>query len=520
MTTFPAPPAAIPRGPGWAAPKHALAAARARRTHRRLMRLLLDGDWKQALVDACKTQHAWKAQKVDAPDGTERVAKLMFGVNLLDTAYRMHKIVATATPFAMTVLAGSDIADDGRQTRALEELREDGALNIVIGEAVHAANVEQDCVLRAVSTPEGPRIEIAPADRYLPLGDPMPNRQPSVWEGRWIVETPIPGRKDKVRRALRVERQRRINGQWAIESEAYDAGEAAPGAWYDTLTDLASLPRIALARALEPEEVEPQEVVFTGLPGPTLCRVFTTSYRGDVRAMMSAGDFGLIDAAVAATTRVARTMQIHGSPRARVPSHMVDKATNRVDLESEAFEDPDKQFEYVIASFNFDGQLQVMDNMLNWLMVRTWMAPGLLGLKLRGGAAPESVEKLELEATQTLAVAREAALYMNAGLSMLLTVCSALDAGTRLDSGGGYPVARVRVELRPQIPKDEKQIRAELAEQRTNGQISLQSMLEQIYGVEGAQREMERMATEADAEAARQQRSLGLAMGIPGGGGA
>jgi len=141
----------------------------------------------------------------------------------------------------------------------------------------------------------------------------------------------------------------------------------------------------------------------------------------------------------------------------------------------------------------------------------------LIGFKPDGGAAPESYEKVRHEAIPTLETAKKTAGYMESGLSRLLFVACELDARTRLDSGGGYPVRWAKATLHPQLPKDEQQVAVELQERRDARQISQLTMLEALHGPEIAAREMTRIGEDDARAAAVAQRSLGIGMAIGGG---
>lgn len=499
--------------PGWLASDASLARERKRRQHRRLAVYIRDGAWLKLLVDGANTQHKWKPLLRSLPNGQEKAEKILVGVNVLVTAMDMHAIVATCCPFGLTVASGTEASADKRQATALAEIRRLGHLDIVVMEAIRAANFEGDCVLRIVSTLDGPRIEIAPAGVYMPLGDPLPNRQPSVWEGRWIVERTIPGARDKAM-YLRVERHRRLlnpatgMSEWAIETEAYEYGGGTTGApcGTDTIVDLATLKRVPLSRIQREGEEPIEDIVLTGRVSPTLIRIFTSSYRDDIEPMLNSGDLGLLDAMVAAMTRVVRTAAVHGDPKMRVPPNMLKDG--KIDLQKDVLDDPQKLFEVFVTAFDFAGMLDVMDSLINWMLVRTWMAPALLGVKLKGGAAPESYDKLRLEATQTLAIGKRAAVYMNAALSLAMQACSEIHARSTLTASGGYAVAPVIVELKPQLPKDEKQQREDLREQYDAGQMSHLTMLQSIWGIETGQREYDQIQAEKLAEVNRQRSAL------------
>lgn len=503
-------PAARAKGPAWLPPEGTLERLRSMRRDRRLLKRLIDGDVRAALLDSGVTQHKWAKILRRSADGTEELNEIVVGINVIDLAMEMHAIIATGTPMTITVDGMDDDEGDSGDTRQaafIDALRRRNLFDAQAYETAYAANAEGACVLRAGQHHGEVAIFTEDPEIALPLGPDGPDGQPTVWERRWIIEKIID---KKTVRYLRVERHRRIPDAggamvWAIESEAYLATTT------DTYIDLASLKPAPLSAALDAGEAAPEPVVLTGLSDCTLMRFYVSRYRGIVRPRIRSGDLSLVDAVTAGLTRMARTAATHGDPKWRVPHHLIkDGAFNISDI---AFDDPDRLLEMIAQAFDWDGIAMVFRTMIQWFITQTRMSASLIGFKPDGGASPDTVEKLTLEATVTLAVAKQSAIYMDAAFGRLLTTASELHARTALGSEGGYPVKPVRCALHPELPKDAQQLARELAERRAANQISELSMLEILHGPKRALVEMARMDAEANANADRQQRALGFAVG-------
>jgi hypothetical protein len=512
VSTFPANIAQSAQAkPAWLPEEGVLARLRTMRRDRRLLRSLIDGDLRAALLDTGATQHKWsKILRRDA-DGSESANEMVININVIDLAMEMHAIIATGTPMTIAMDGDDDDAQDARQSAFLDRFRRENLFDAQAYETAYAANAEGVCTLRVGQHEGEPAIFTEDPDTALPLGPDGPDGQPTVWERRWVIERAPTATNRNRERFLRVERQRRINGAWTIESEAYATDTK------DTLLDLAELKRVPLAKALAPGEALPPEIAPSGLRDCTLMRYYTSRYRGTVRPRIRRGDLSLVDAVAAAITRMARVAAIHGDPKWRVPPNLI-KADGTVDISDVTFDDPERLLEMIAQAFDWEGIAMVFRTLIQWFLTQTRMSASLIGFKPDGGAAPDTVEKLTLEATVTLAVAKQASIYMDAAFGRMLTTLCELHAMTALGSEGGYPVRPVRANLHPELPKDAQQLARELAERRNNGQLSDLSMLEQLHGPTRAIVEMERMDKQRDAEADRQQRSLGFAVGMNGGG--
>lgn len=489
----------IPALDAFAASDAALSEQRSRRTMRRLHHSLFKGAWKCALIDGGVTQHKFRKVMKDNPDGTEASAKLLMGVALIETAYKLHADIIAGRSIRLSVPTGFEA-----QSRALADLRRRVLWDALYHEAALACHLDGAAFLRLDRDASGLIISICDPEETFPVGPRGPDGQPDVWERRWIVERPDPSDRKRTLTYLRIERHRAIDGLGVVEQEAWTTRSS------DVLQSTAGLEPATLDAALGPGHgVEP--IMATGLPHPLIVELANYRMRGRPQATMNEADVGLVDGMVASFSRLARTMELHSTARVRVSERMV-KDDGTIDL-PEAIVDPDKWVEYIIASFEFDAMRQHFNTLLQWLIVRLSIASSLLGFKPDGGAAPDSYDKLRLEATLPMAYARRAAVLHQAALERLFDLASLRMAREPMQ---GWAVAPVEISIRADLPKDQITVAREQTEMRDRDATSEIRMLAEIHGDDQAAAVAQEIEQDRIAATRRSQASLfGAAFGDP-----
>jgi len=446
--------------PGYITPKARLEAIRKRRIIANIMRQLERGDWKSFLIKCKKAVHKFPSLEKHSGE----IEPLLVKVNVVRMAIRFHGIVLAGEPITLTVPE-----EYAEQKQAISDIRSNSHFDALFMQAVRTANIDAFATLRI--DPQGDKTIICSDDNrmMIPVGPDGPDMQPTVWERRWMIE-----RKQgtKVIKYLRVERHR----AGMIEQEAY---EYAGG---DLLVDLASeqAKRVDLKEAMPETMLQP--IVETGVPYPLIVRLVHEYFDGAPEMLMSEHDFDLLDMSAAAVSRVDRSMEKHGSPKARISESMIDPDTGKVTIQ-DAILDPDKLFEYISQSFDFAPMFEAMNKSLQLLATQLQLSPALIGIKLEGGAMPDTFDKLRLEASNTIARAKTSAKYMQPALTRVFDIASALDTQRPMR---GYAVHPVGVTMHPGLPKDDDQIIAEVKDQYVAGLIDELTALEKIHGESAA----------------------------------
>lgn len=125
------------------------------------------------------------------------------------------------------------------------------------------------------------------------------------------------------------------------------------------------------------------------------------------------------------------------------------------------------------------------------------ISPSLLGMKLSGGAAPDSFDKLRLEASNTMSAAERAVPYIASALGRVMTAATQIESNMPIR---GFAVGHVSAMVYPELPRDNQQRSRDVAEQRNNGLLSELTALELVHGAEKAQIEFDRLAEERNAQ--------------------
>lgn len=485
--------------PGYLASKETLANLRRRATVGVLMRQIEKGDWKRFLLEMKKAAHKYKKIKSHSGD----IDPLLMKLNVVRMAIRLQVAVLAGTPISLAFAEGFD-----GQREAVNKIRNESMFDALLMEITRVANIESFATLRVESLPnQGTVICTDPNSMMLAVGPDGPDRQPTVWERRWIIERKT---QHETKRYLRVERHRAPNSIGMIEQEAYAIAST------DLFQYLGDLKQVDLDVAIPDTVMEP--VTLTGVPYPIIVRVVHEYQDGQPGMLMSEYDMDMLDMHAAALSRYDRTMEQHGSPKLRIGEGSVDKKSGKVAISDDAVIDPDKLVEYIQQGFDFESQLKFMNKTVQMLLTLLQTSPALVGVKLEGGAMPDTVDKLRLEATNTLSRGRTSAMYFTPALERVFTIASIVDAQRPLQ---GYPIGRVGVTMHPGLPQDPQDVAKAMQELRSGGidpLIDLRTALETIHGQAAGENIHNRLKEEKEEQLKHDQAALmvGIAQG-PGG---
>lgn len=485
--------------PAYIAPKNKLASLRKRAVVAKLIRDIECGKWKKFLIDLKNAAHRYK--EIQTHSG--KIEPLIVKVNAVRLAIRFHTMVLTGTPITVSTPDGFDA-----QRQAVTQIQSRSMFNALAMQCARRANIESFASMRVAIDPDHGVVICADDNAVaIPVGPDGPDMQPTVWERRWIIE-----RKDassqKVTKYLRVERHRAPGGVGVVEQEAFKVSST------DIYQCLSDLTEVKLETALPGTTLEP--VTLTGVPYPLITRLVHEYYEGQPELLLSEHDLDILDLHASALSRFDRTMEQHGTPKARVSSGMVDEETGMLNISEDGIVDEEKIFEYLQQTFNFDSMLKYMNKTLQLLFAQLQLSPALVGIKLEGGAMPDTVDKLRLEASNTLARGRTSAMYFQPAFQRVMDIAVALD--TRLPMKG-YPTAPVGVTVHPGLPRDPIDIAREMQELRGSGGadalVDRRTAIETIWGDSAADGIHERLLVEDEQRIQNDQRSL---MGAFGGG--
>lgn len=477
--------------PGWVASPARLATLSKRAQHRAILRDLAEGKHKRVLIELGHAAHRYRQIRNEAGKLTQLVAM----INVVRKAVKVHASVLVGNPAVVSV--GEEFT---AQAERIAMVRSESMFDSLLMRAVRRATLESECAIRVDIDPaKGTVLCLEDNDVCLAVGEDGPDDQPTVWERRWFKEVKTT---DGVKKYLRVERHRVEAGEGLIEQEVYKAkGD-------DVFVELTKLERVPLATVLDNP---PADVVRTGLDRNLITRLVTDfDDNGWPEMLLSNGDIDLVDVHAASFSRLARTMEQHGAAKVRISEQMVDK-DGRVNLSDDAIVDPDKQFEYILAGYDFPGLLEMMTQTLRLLLLSVDVSPALLGVKLEGGAMPDTYDKLRLESTGVLIRARTAKSYIQPALETVWWLVGMVDTQRPMM---GYAVGEVDVALRPEIPADEIDTTRFLAEQMREGLVDEETAITRLHGDGAAPTILERLRSGRAARAAEAQASVFGAMGF------
>jgi len=473
---------------------------RARRAMRRITRLLFSGKFKAALIDTGISNHQFRRMLASTESGVEAPKQLVVGINLVKRAWKTHADILNADPVLVSVEPGFEA-----QSAAIKALRKRCLFDHRYHEAAMRCFTDGEAALRVDSATDGAVIHLDSNDIAFPVGAAGADGQPTVWERRWILERPDPANPRRSISFLRIERHRApLVGSAAvgvIEQEAWPTKSS------DVLQSTKGLQPVPLDLALGLGHGL-ESVVATGASRALITQLVTYRIDDEPQPSIDAADLGLIDMMVAGLSRMARTMEGHGQPKARVHEGMVRDGT--VQWALDFFVDPDRQVEYIQAQFNWEAMSGLLATVLQWLIVSLDMAASLLGYKPAGGSAPDSFDKLRLEATIPLANARRVALLHGDALERVFETASLLESRR----GDGWPVGPVHVAVRADLPKDTVTRAEEQGKMRALGLTSEIRSLAAVHGDDQALAvQTEIRADEARATRLAQEALMGGAFG-------
>ena len=453
---------------------------KARNTTRRerisIGRDLYDGNWRRVLLDLNKlTQHKYKGVKNHAGE----IKALMVKVN----AFRLAAITHADILFNTTPVIA--INQDYELQRDRWELVAD---NCLIESTLHSlsltCNVETEAWLEIVM--ENGKVGLCVADglEVFPIGKIGMDDQPQIIDKRWIIQKKnSQGNTDNY---LRVARHSAPNGIGKIENYIFKVQSAYS-------YDIPNTEPLDLQTVMGEWGDAPLPVMQTGVDRPLLFRFANRTLRGEPQPDISKNDIDLIDQMAATASQLARIMAKHADPKTRVPPGVVNEKTGVIDYTNlDAVVDPNKEYEYITFDGKLPDMLSVLTNFINWLLMILEISPALIGIK--SGAAPESYQKLFLESTNTMKRAQRVATTWRPLLERAITTACKYDAQNATLTG--YLVDPVSIKLKPGLPRTDGEIHNELADMHDRGQMSQQTMLEQIYGPEQAETELERIQAE------------------------
>lgn len=482
--------------PQYIANPNRLSTLRKRASFRALMRAIESGAWGEVLLKLKKTSHRFK----DVANHEGELNALLVKVNSIRLGIRVHATVLTGKPISVGVPEGFDAQSD-----AIAMIRKRSAFDALLSQCARRANIESEATLRVAIDPDhGVVICSDRNSEVLAVGPDGPDMQPTVYERRWIIERTINNAKVKF---LRVERHRAPGGVGVIEQEAYRTKTT------DLYIDLTKLTRVQLSEAVPGTTLE--ERYETGVSVPLITRLVCEYYDGWPEFLLSESDIDLLDTNTAAFSRVARSLEQHGQPKARVGSGLVND-NNEVVVSEDAIVDDEKTFEYISPDYDFASMLEFFNKTMAMLLGVIQVSPALVGIKLEGGAMPETYDKLRLEGTNTLSRAKTSSRYFTPALERALTAASIIDAKRPMS---GYAVGEVSVQMFPELPRDRIDIAREAAELLAgDGKFPLidHRTAVEMVNESGADAIMDRIEEDQAKQAQRDQASLAGAFGVGG----
>lgn len=496
--------------PAWRMPATALEAERGRRRLRAVLRRLFDGDWREVLLGMATAQHVYRP--MERHDG--RVDAYLLKVNLVRQACTLLTDMSLNQPPTLLVPADAE-----GQRGYLDWLHDAAMLDATIHQTLLTSHAEGVAHLLAGPDPATGRaaISLLDNDTVVPGPDSTAEGQPSVFERRWLVRDPAPsprGSASGFRGWLRIERHRVVNRRAIVEQEAYAwprdrrPGAPTPG---DDLADTAALIPAPLAAVPGDERTAPLTV--TESPVSLLTQVCVYQVRGEPRVKITRFDLDLLEETAAVLTQLSRAVALHANPKIRVTESMVDDKTGAVRGAWEAVVgDNDRVVSYIEVNFAFEAMLATLNKAVQLALGDLEVSPALLGMKMDAGAAPDTYDKLRLEATRTLAAIQRSNLFIAPALGMAITAASWIDATLPLavNPKSGYAVSPVRVRLRPGLPRDQAQIIAEQSDLVQAGLTSVRQAVITIHGAENADEILSEIAADRAERVARERQALYL----------
>lgn len=486
---------------------------RAERRVQRLVRDLACGKWRDIVLDAAQGRYPV------VMNNAGKTMPLVVKLNHVGPAMKVHADILAGERSSVTAPEGYE----GQQL-AINRVKAACLWDTMLHQACELVSTEGAALLRCdLDADTGVRLELLDNERYFATGPLGPDQQPTVIEGRWVIEAADPSDRRKTVRVLRVETHWRPAGSAfaAVAQRAYLVESDDPLA-VDTADPEAAKPisleelgRIVPAAA----GLAPVTVLPTAYPAVVQLvagrRPVNGSAGAPPRLRVSEHDLDLLDAVTATLSRIMRTMELHGDPRMRVTEGMLDKPNNTFDAGQRALVDPDKVAGYIDFNGQFSESLEVLHALADQLLMQLRMPRALVGMGLKDGPGVSTYGELRLHAQTALTEARGAAAYLTPALERLWTGACVLDAG----AGGMYDVAPVSVRLSVGLFQGFSDRVAEQREALEAGLTSQRRAVAAVHGDENAEQVLaEIQADKADA-VRRAQESLMVEVGGAAGGG-
>lgn len=440
-------------------------------------RKLFEGNWRALLLDLDRlAQHKYREVRTHS----RTIQALLIKVNVIRLAYITHTDILCNEPPAVTIPAENE-----PQAQRWEEIADNCLFETLVRDTALTSNIDTVAYVTIMRRNGRTCLTVLDSLEVFQVGELGPDGQPEIIDRRWVIKVKAPG-SNKEKCYLRVERHSAPNGAGQIENFAYEVESAFA---YDIPDDKQAIELSAIMGPDAPPRVQP-----TGVDRPLIFRFANRTLRGMPLPEITKYDVDLIDQLAATTSQIARIAAKHADPKMRVPSGIADPKTGTVDAEKlEAFEDPNKEGEYLTWDSKMGEVLNLLTNVINWLLMVLEISPSLVGIK--AGAAPESFEKLFLEATNTMKRANAVASAWRPLWERVITAALRFDSSTQIATfgAGGYDVAPVAVVMRPGLPRTRGDIVNEFGAMKQYGLIDELSALEELHGPEKAQEIFERL---------------------------
>lgn len=450
-------------------------------------RKLFDGRWRELLLDLDKlAQHKYREVRTHS----RTIQALLVKINLIRLAFITHADILCNEPPTVTIPA-----ENVPQSERWEVIADNCLFETLVRDAALTSNIDTVAYVAIVRRNGNACLTVLDSLEVFQVGELGPDGQPQIVDRRWVIKIKNPGgRTEKC--YLRVERHSAPGGIGQIENFAYEV---------DSSQEFRIPPdgkAIELTTILGPEA--PPRLIKTGVDRPLIFRFANRTLRGAPLPDITKDDIDLIDQLAATTSQIARIAAKHADPKMRVPPGLKDDK-GRIDAEKlEAFEDPDGKAGYLTWDSKMGDVLSLLTNVINWLLMVLEISPSLVGIK--AGAAPESFQKLFLEATNTMKRANAIASSWRPLWERVITTCLRFDSASEIETFGmgGYDVAPVAVIMRPGLPRTRGDVVQDLGAMMSFGLMDELSGLEELHGPEKGQEIFERLQTQ------RQQRTESL----------
>lgn len=452
-----------PRGSGYAAWLTPDQAARLERI--RQARMLFDGRHREYFVGENRTQYDFAPQR--NVNGTVKPA--FVHLNVLKLISKKIGDLMFGEPPTLGVPEGTP------QAVALAALADRSGLQSLFRTAATECSYEAECFLEACLYKGQVYLQRIPADEIFPVGKLQPDRQYASYV-RYATAN-IGTEEAKIILLLET-----TYAAGSITRKVYQVDSDGKR----REVDLKIWPTDPGEPPLAPEtKTGITDNTVTWIPNDLVRDQAVSTYDGLIEQQ---------DLLNAKHSQVAHVLALHADPAMAFPEDAFDEQGNvRGDYKMFAYRDPKMLPTYIVWQAQLEAAMQDRRFTLTTLLILAEMAPELLGMK--EGAAPETVEKLRLAATNTLAMIAGKATEWAPRLRRALSVAQQLEQtipGTR------YDVAPIGVTIRDGIPVDETSQANVQATLKGAGLISLEGAVEQrLPDPAAAKKEIDRIKQNA-----------------------